>query len=56
MTDIEVAAAKKVLLLTGFKAVATTVAKGAGVGAAIEAPVVGLENYLHYYNGRISAR
>ena len=55
MTDIEVATAKRALLLTGFKVVATTVAKGAAVGAAMESPVVALENYLHYHNGRKNA-
>ena len=55
MMDIDVAAAQRALSLTGFKSVATTVAKGAAVGAALEAPVVGLENYLHYYHGRKSA-
>ncbi len=55
MTAAEIEAAQRVLRNAGLKAAATSAAKGAAVGMFMETPIVGLENYLEYKNGRKSA-
>lgn len=54
MTAKEVAAVKSANRVSGISATTRGVAKGGAIAAVIEAPVAGVENFLHWKRGRKS--